>query len=175
MFISEHAFIYMNLQPRDIILVSLSIASEGIIEKSWIQFWASLSVFKFCFKMHYWNCLVFLSVNFTGEEKMVLSLNVNFLTSNLFQIDIGYLIIVQRPRKISQPLHLTNSYIVLATCNLQFLRFSEEWPWYDIQQNKKPINKQFLLSNFFLFSSLSSFSMQYQFWKHPLHFKKSHK
>lgn len=173
MFISEHAFIYMYLQP--VISVSLSIASEGIIEKCWIQFWASLSVFKFCFKMHYWNCLVFLSVNFTGEEKMVLSLNVNFLTSNLFQIDIGYLIIVQRPRKISQPLHLTNSYIVLATCNLQFLRFSEEWPWYDIQHNKKPINKQFLLSNFFLFSSLSSFSMQYQFWKHPLHFKKSHK
>lgn len=173
MFISEHAFIYMYLQP--VILVTLSIASEGIIEKSWIQFWASLSVFKFCFKMHFWNSPVFLSVNFTAEEKMVLSLNVNFLTSNLFQIDIGYLIIVQRPRKISQPLHLTNSYIVLATCNLQFLRFSEEWPWYDIQHNKKPINKQFLLSNFFLFSSLSSFSMQYQFWKHPLHFKKSHK
>lgn len=65
-----------------------SIASEGIIEKSWIQFWASLSVFKFCFKMHFWNSPVFLSVNFTAEEKMVLSLNVNFLTSNLFQIDL---------------------------------------------------------------------------------------
>lgn len=56
--------------------------------KSWIQFWASLSVFKFCFKMHFWNSPVFLCVNFTGEEKMVLSFNVNFLTSNLFQIDL---------------------------------------------------------------------------------------